>query len=1133
MASGRQYDPQSFWLKGARSDVDPLGVAADNYLWARNVYHLRGMPTTRPRLRAIAHFERGWPQGVHVYETITSRKYLVACVSGQLFVSADPFRVWSKIGDVSLAPDARQVFFSTALKNAHTLPDGTTTIVPPVNLMFATDGLGKAVIYDGARGRYSTPGAPEFGLPIGSFTLPANNRLALASGNAMHLSDLDSPDQFIEELTLGSGGGTFNFRKPITCLGQPFQNGALLAFTNSQTDTFQTQILDRTTWFSTQDFRKTILPKIGCVAAKSFVNHYGLANWFSNNGQVTMDDAFQAYRGSKLNMTDEPMQRSKNALSGDRTQVCAISHDKYIITSVPSFGPYNGESWLYSDNNLGNPSWESVIEGITPVDWSSAIFAGRQRTFCLSIDDPTDPFSGCTVWEFMPNPAANMGLTGDEGPVRASLETGIYNMTRGFDDSDLAFVEVELDNCVGKVDFRIAFAPARTGAFRNLKATTINAGSPMQPFPDVDGEMPLGALLGCRPESRVLRSEEFHVEQDSVTEDAKESFNPANRDRGFIVYLEWDGQCSVRAVRVFLEPTHQDYLGDPTVLEALPNCASEAGAKRTALCYVSGYNGIVPVLLPSRPPSAPTKCALPYLVKSTAAGVTGLATLYCPTPGASIYGSINGSAITGTGLSGIIAGQTVSLIGQSGVQFNMAAAQPAVYEFIALKYPLENSSTITYDNSSVQPLPQPTLLISGTAGTGSNLAIVTSLISGAVITQTLNGTASTIIGTTVGTSLMGNTFPSVYCWVLSKAGWTPSPIECFDNSNVPQTAAVIVGTSHVQGTRTNASLSSATAGATIWMSLNGTPFSALGTTPISQLLENFPPSVYRFYASFPGYRDSSITTYDNSAAGVVADPVFHPSSPQGVAGTSTLTCATAGAAIVWSLNAPDGPFNAYVGAFPISATIPSVYYARATKAGFIDSNLVIYSNSLQGQCLTPVPTLSQPVGTFNNPCTVRCDTPGASIFYRNQIVGWTLLGPTGTTLFLTNDPNTNPFQFYAVAAGFSDSGVAVISNALNLGVTATPSIVIVSGTPNHTPVNVRLADVSGYAPDQQYKMFYQTTKYDSHGNATISPWTQYDVVHPPVLQIACNTFGDEIDAYATSVNRTPSPTAVFDNNNGT
>ena len=233
------------------------------------------------------------------------------------------------------------------------------------------------------------------------------------------------------------------------------------------------------------------------------------------------------------------------------------------------------------------------------------------------------------------------------------------------------------------------------------------------------------------------------------------------------------------------------------------------------------------------------------------------------------------------------------------------------------------------------------------------------------------------------------------------------------------------------------SITTATAGATIHYTLDGTnptTASAVYTGPISVPTT----TTIRALAVKPGLGDSPISSAIYAivpATPVVSAPTFTPPSASYAAAVSvSITTATAGATIHYTLDGTNPTTASAVYSGPITVTSATTIRAMAVKAGYTDSAVSVATYVVT--VAATAPTIAPPEGTYASAqsVSIATSTPGATIYY-------TLDGslPTvGSALY------TGPFavgvsstvRALAVAPGYGDSAVSAAMYTITPGVSA-------------------------------------------------------------------------------------------------
>ena len=315
----------------------------------------------------------------------------------------------------------------------------------------------------------------------------------------------------------------------------------------------------------------------------------------------------------------------------------------------------------------------------------------------------------------------------------------------------------------------------------------------------------------------------------------------------------------------------------------------------------------------------------------------------------------------------------------------------------------------------------------------SNTVIVTCVTTNAVIHYTTNGIDPTESDPVVSPD-----------GIIQVSAGVIYKIKAFRPDLIPSAVALAAFTFQVgtpiftppAGPITNntlVSLSTLTPGATIYYTTDGT------TPTTSSLLYSGPLTLsggitVRALGVASGYSNSAVAVASYSA-GQVATPVFTPSSGPITNGTSiSMSCATPGALIYYTVDSSSPTTNSTVYSGPVTINGGVPVKAFAVASGYVNSGVQSVFYSLV-QTATPVfAPASGPVAYATN-IAISCATPGAVIYYTED-------GSTPTTnsagysgpLTVTKDVTLSAF---AVAPEHLDSAVRSVFYALIK--TATPT----------------------------------------------------------------------------------------------
>lgn len=1023
---GRTYDLQGSWTGGADSYTDPFVLSEQAYRQGVNIINRGGVISPRPRYRLVRRFPEddlpnaiGHPQGAGAFTDKSGNPWILVAIAGVIYGSTYPFGDWKRLNpdpSVILRADARQVFFCAGMKQAQTASSGVISIIDPTPMIIIQDGAGPALIFDGQKLVKSAPGAPDFGPPISGPMAWSGDRLWCAQGPRLYASNIAEPDKFTESLQIG-GGGFASFRKDVTALLQQPSNAGLLAWTSDTTTVIQSSIRDRNAWAGTPNWKKDLFDTIGCVASKSPRNHWGLSWWYSAAGMLNLDDAYAGFRSSEVKPSDNPMKKSRELLSKDRTQICSLAHGNFLLMAVPSGDKWNASTWVVDQDAGAGRCFPGEWTGIKPIEFVTLQHRGIPRSYAFCVSPTND--RAAELWELFPD-ACGRGGWGDEIPPICQFETGIFRDSTGaVDPHKFAYAEIEAIDIVGDVSMRMSVAPSISPVYREIQNKLISAGATALRIP-LDPKLVAAGLIidSQRPQSRNIASNELQGSQDPVAAlDVPEFKNrqgaQAMIDRGFSLLLEWRGDLSIRLAKVFTDPKTQDYKGRREVNEGKgSNPASQVSFLRPA------YTSITPDPISHTPssdggngdggggggPTDPTKVANVTVSKPSGHGTNGTATLFCTTVGATIFWRLNGGAWT--------------VLGATGSTLAMTTASPQIYGFMAKSGTLIDSDITNYDNGPIGVVATPTITTILLHGSPANIATLFCATPGAVISYSYNGAGFIVLGPSGSLLTLANANPSVYTFRASLTGWTNSGILTFDNTVNGTVVTPTINKPTVNGVAGSAFIQSATPSSFIFYRINGGTWTFLGPSGSALAMRNTIPSAYDFYAISTGFADSLVLTYDNTALGTVGTPTISKATTNGVAGPAIISSSTAGSEIFYRYNGGAwidlGPTGTII---IMNITTPSLYEFYATKVAWLDSGISNYQNQVLGKVETPVISKEGLPGVTGL-VTITCATPSATIYKRVDGAAWTPY--TGPITLLKN----HSIDSYATLLAYTDSDIA-------------------------------------------------------------------------------------------------------------
>lgn len=558
-------EQSGFWVAGINSRDDPAYIGKSNYAWSFNTLNRGGIIRTRPGFAelcpppVLSVLIDDNPQGITFFTPISGIPYLVIAHGGLIYISAFPFTSFGGLLHVHFASHV-PITFVTALKTAITNDDGTLSFVPqPYPVLMMQDGLSRAAYWDGTVARHLDPTPTNLAheTPIGTAMAWSGSRLWVGNGRRLRASNLGDPLKFTEE-DITAEGGFFTLPDELTGIGQTPDLRSLLVFTNSTTTTFQSSIFDRTLWRVTPDFQKVLFQEIGCCSHKSIINQYGITWWYSHNGLIALDAALQTYRSSRIHYRDQAMMRSKAFLSPNLSGVCIGQFENILMISVPSGDRFNRHTWIldqtildsFEGSEVEQPAWASAWKGIRPVEWATAIINGEKRCFCLSRDyvpggKPKQYKLG--IWEVFVNQRLDSQADGTVKRITCGWESRMLAFSA--EPKKISFIELDIAEIVGKVNIRVFYAGRRSQYRLIASKQVVGSMGPMGGPTTValTATTPVGSY---HPQVRVIRTPEI---RDAKAKAGVQSRAIKNVDRGFSIYVEWDGQMALMNCRIFCE----------------------------------------------------------------------------------------------------------------------------------------------------------------------------------------------------------------------------------------------------------------------------------------------------------------------------------------------------------------------------------------------------------------------------------------------------------------------------------------------------------------------------------------------------------------------------------------------------
>ncbi|MGD0732169.1 MAG: glycoside hydrolase domain-containing protein [Terracidiphilus sp.] len=365
------------------------------------------------------------------------------------------------------------------------------------------------------------------------------------------------------------------------------------------------------------------------------------------------------------------------------------------------------------------------------------------------------------------------------------------------------------------------------------------------------------------------------------------------------------------------------------------------------------------------------------------------------------------------------------------------------------------------------------------AGTYSSAQTVTisSATSGTTIYYTTNGTTPTTSSTQYTAPITVSTSETVEALAV-KTGYT--------NSAIGSAAYVINGTvatptfSPVAGSYGPAqtvTISSATSGATIYYTTNGTTPTTSSTQYTAPITVSTSETVEAL-AVKSGYTNSAIGSAAYVINGTVATPTFSPvAGSYGPAQTVTISSTTSGTTIYYTTNGTTPTTSSTQYTAPITVSTSETVKALAVKTGYTNSAIGSAAYVINGTVATP--TFSPVAGSYGpaQTVTISSTTSGTTIYYTTN----------GTTPTTSSTQYTAPItvstsetvKALAVKTGYTNSAIGSAAYVIN-GTVATPTFSPVAGTYSSAQTVTISSTTSG-----------TTIYYTTNGTTPTTSSTQY------------------------------------------
>lgn len=483
---------------------------------------------------------------------------------------------------------------------------------------------------------------------------------------------------------------------------------------------------------------------------------------------------------------------------------------------------------------------------------------------------------------------------------------------------------------------------------------------------------------------------------------------------GAIIYYTTDGS----------DPTTGSSSGSSVVVTGASGDTVTVKAIASAIDYVDSNISTFTYII-SEAVTAPT--AEPVSGSTVANNTT--VTLSTTTAGATIYYTVDGSDPTTAGSSGISAVITGAPDEEITVKAFAAAPGMVNSEIAAFTYYLQSQAA-----APTASLPDGSLVIDNTSVSLLHSA------PGATIYYTIDGSApttSSLSGTSVIiTGSAGDTITVQALAVIP--GMENSEITAFSYTIAQQveapTASLASGTTVANGTAVT--LSTTTAGATIYYTTNGSDPTSSSVSGTSVTINGTPDSTVtvKAFATAPGMVDSSIAAFTYTFQPLADTPTAVPSSGSVVVDNTTVTLLTGmdNATIYYTLDGSDPTTSSDSGSSVIVSGAPGdtiIIKALAAAPDRENSDIATFTYTIG--LPAELPTVSIPSGaTLANNTTVGLSSaiPNATIYYTLDGSDPTRNSLSGSSATISGAPAaTVTLKAMAVAPGMADSDIAAFT----------------------------------------------------------------------------------------------------------
>lgn len=585
------YDGATGFSGGMDSFALPINLPDNTVASAENCINRGGIYQTRPDSRALFCCPNSAaPQGCILFTPASGVPVLVFASYGRIYVSPKPFAAFTQLPNIQFGFQSNQIAWAVCQQSTSYDPQGNMVFLnQPVPVLVMQDGNGRAAYWDGTTARHLNPtfsGTPDKTVPgldetrIGLWMVWSNNRLWVSRGNQVFASDIGNPLKFTESQYLNEGRA-FYLTGDCTGMCETPDRQGIICFTEKEGVFIKSSVQDRTQWLSQADgvMQNTFLPNVGCIAHRSILNQYGLLWWFTPFGLINMNAAQRQNLSSTLEVRDMEMFDSKYYIGSQMSGICGISHENFLLESVPSGDRYNRHTWVLDQNPAEVPSsglytsnfsnaWASRWTGWRPVEWTRGVVDGCERVFFQSKD-----FDGqVRMWE------AFSGTTGcDNGvPITAWFRGKEHNFAT-MDRKKFRWAEFAVGEVLGNASLLVGYA-GRRGSYTPAFTADLCASQGQVYYDIVYGDGITNPLLaGNRPQTRIFRTSDT-VPPSDCNGCGVESNDLNNLDTQFSLLFVWVGRLGIEWYRLMAMEDPKPEGGEAgCVIESCPRSLSDLG----------------------------------------------------------------------------------------------------------------------------------------------------------------------------------------------------------------------------------------------------------------------------------------------------------------------------------------------------------------------------------------------------------------------------------------------------------------------------------------------------------------------------------------------------------------------------